>query len=475
MLVVQVFCCYSRKSARSSALKVSASGLFEGATPHGARDSKLSSSLTTRDSLMQLLRRIPPSDYFHLALQGLGNPSIIAMHASLPSSAAPSLTKTNVERATSHLLNQYSLLRCGLQRSPGHPAALCMRREVKPGEVAVFDEGRDVSTTELLSRALEEGKSFSWDRGPLWKVQLVAGGVGRATRIVLSIAHLISDGIGARRLFSDFLKLLKGYPTCPPPPCIEFPPTRDDLPCFIPSAEWVKSANAAIAQSDPSTVTQLRPPIPAPPLPPTQPGYTAIKHLCSLPPFMVGALKAQAHLHSVDTLHPLLHGVALAAVSLASTDSMRTPTSSYPTFIFRSCTDRSLRAEGVHPRATGVYTTNGSTERWRLSTGFGFFMLCRWYQDDLHDAQLRREYDWQWGYEWGVGKGNQVRDVWDEEYQRRRIEEGGDGRWKWESSACTSNLGVLDETGWEAEGQLSDVCWAQTALPGCAALLLNVS
>ncbi|ORY66813.1 hypothetical protein BCR35DRAFT_354847 [Leucosporidium creatinivorum] len=422
---------------------------------------------------MALTRLVPRSDFWQLALLSLGHPSVIAFHASLPPSAS-NLTQATAERAASHLLAKYPLLRCGLERPQDAPPSLRMRQTVVPSEVVKVETQKAEETlartsTDLLSRALEEGWRFQWDAGPLWRVQMVGGradGAWKATRLVLSIAHLISDGIGARRLFGELLSLLKSNEKPLPTTNLTFPPIRDGLDCFTPPSAFVElgnnlTSNAAYPHRALPSV------LPYSSRPPTLPSRTVVKELATLSPSVVAALKAQAKANGVDTLQPLLHGTALAALSLAFTSP-----SSKETFTLKSFTDVSFRNEQLsHPPATGSYAFSIPTHRWRCYTHFPFWVLCRWYQQELLDESLREDAAWEAGYDWRKGEGNHFVYGVDEMVERTKRDMESGGGWCWSTTAATSNLGVMDETGWE--GELGDVCWAQTAVPGCSAVLMN--
>lgn len=420
---------------------------------------------------MALTRLVPRSDFWQLALLSLGHPSIIAFHAALPASAAPSLTLANVERAASHLLNKYPLLRCGLQTSRDATSSLRMRQEVLPSEVVEVQERSESSSTELLTEALEGGGRTNWDQGPLWRVKVVRGEStkhSRATRLVLSIAHLISDGVGARRLFAELLGLLKSSQDSLPPVSNSFPPAREDMDCFTPSSAFVHLGNTLTADVA-YPLDSLPPVLPYSSLPPAHSSRTVVQRLVTLSPAEVTSLKAHSRANGVSTLQSLLHATALAALSLAFTSP-----SPNETFTLKSFTDVSFRDERLgHPSATGSYAYSIPTHRWRCYTRFPFWVLCRWYQQELMDPSLQEEGAREAGYDWGKGKGNRFVYGVDEMVQRTRRDLERGGGWCWSTTAATSNLGVLEETGWE--GELGDVCWAQTAVPGCSAVLMNVS
>lgn len=429
-------------------------------------------SLLSPTRSMALTRLVPRSGFWQLALLHLGYPSIIAFHASLPRSA-PNLTQATVERAASHLLNKYPLLRCGLNRPPNAPSLLRMRLDVVPSEVVEVEKAKQVlqkSSTELLSEALEARGGFEWDGGPLWRVKMVLGaddGASPATSLVLSIAHLISDGIGARRLFGELLSLLESDQHPPPALVSTFPPNREDMDCFTPPSAFIELGNALTSNSA-YPLQSLPPVLPYSSRPPTQPSQTVVRRLATLSPAAVASLKVEAHANGIKTLQPLLHGTALASLSLAFTS-----TSPDETFTLKSFTDVSFRDERLgHPSATGSYAYSIPTHRWRCYTRFPFWMLCRWYQQELSDRSLREEATWEAGYDWGKGEGNRFVYGVDEMVERTRRDMESGGGWCWSTTAATSNLGVMDET--DCEGQLGDVCWAQTAVPGCSAVLMNV-
>lgn len=422
---------------------------------------------------MALTRLVPRSDFWQLALLHLGYPSIIAFHASLPPSAAPDLTRAKVEQAASYLLRRYPLLRCGLKNRSNGPSFLHMRQAVVPSEVVEVETGKndfEGSSTELLSDALEAGRELKWSEGPLWRVKVVRGETGQSsptTRLVLSIAHLISDGIGARRLFSELLSLLQNSLQPLPTLNCTFPPTREDLDCFTPSSAFVELGNALTSNAA-YPLQSLPQVLPYSSRPPRQPSHTDIKRLATLSLSAVTALKVRAQANGIKTLQPLLHGIALAALSIAFTSA-----SSVETFTLKSFTDVSFRDERLgHPSATGSYAYSIPTHRWRCYTRFPFWMLCRWYQQELSDTSLREEATWEAGYDWGKGEGNSFVYGVDKMIERTRRDMDNGGGWCWSTTAATSNLGVLDQTGWE--GELDDVCWAQTAVPGCSAVLMNV-
>ena len=417
---------------------------------------------------MALAQPIPPSDDYHLSLLEMGVPSVIAFHASLPATTPlHDLSILNLERVALHLLNKYPLLRCSIARTPGQRACLLMQPDMHPS--AVVAERRDATemkASEHLARMLNEVE-IDWEQGPLWRVWSCSSTSNGKPAIVLGIAHLISDGVGARALFSDLLHLLRNYPTCPPPPSYEFPPVRDDMQCFLPPKEKVTEFQREM--------NKLGPVKPPPPIIPSTVGapdsakYTETRQLGSFSASAIAKLKSAGRKHAVRSLHPILQTAALVAISLVYVKDSQSE------FDINSHTDVSLRDPKLgHPRATGSFAIGMGTKRYVCTTSdCHFWRICRMYQQDLRDQDEMKETCWGLGFDWGRGEGNEGGYSLDQRMERDEQRKTLAGGWSWQSTASTSNLGVMERTGWE--GELKDVCWAQTARDGSDAFPINVS
>ncbi|BGP14941.1 hypothetical protein JCM10213_007257 [Rhodosporidiobolus nylandii] len=414
---------------------------------------------------MSSIRPLGKYERFSLARAQTGVAPIVAFTALLP----PSVTveAATVLAAVQALLGRYPLLRCvvaGRTTTKPHFA-------IKDGLTAaeILDERSQATVEEALSAALEAGRVFDLDAGPLWKVWLsAADGHGRS-RLTLAVHHTIADGSGTRNLFAELLSLVRT------PAAAEVPKEAASAAASLEDTVDMRLSKFRLAKvvfSEiilPSLPTFLRP---APPLPVFLNHPATAPHLepsalrlLSLAPSVVAGLKAAGKAHGVPTLHPLLYVAALAALAAS------VPSPSVPLLRIVGSTPYSLRDPAVHPHCTGNYVcghTCSDAVASLLPTRF--WAHCAAYAQTLSSPATKA-----YAKE-GMGMLSLIPDG------ELPAAEGKPARTKWEGwiedklakrefgeSFEVSNLGVLPATGWELE----EVHWTQTASAFVAALQLN--
>ncbi|KAL8278940.1 hypothetical protein RQP46_008609 [Phenoliferia psychrophenolica] len=325
----------------------------------------------------------------------------IAFVASLPS--AHPISVPDLLAAISILLIRHPLLACTVTnpttRTPAFKARSVDAAEVLqagPTSATNRDSESGYTVEDALKLGLEVARSIDFETGPLWRVTLLQAGTTTSSggeesaKLILSMAHVISDGVGTRNLFDELLAL-----AFDPSKSAQDPAEPSRAPTLEESVDVRPSLKLIIG-----TVYKelLLPKLPAflgpaslpifPPLAPTvgvgaphdQP--TALLS-ASIPFSTTSALKAAGKSHGINTLHPLLHGCLIAALVLAT--PVDSPPSSLDTF-----TPISIRSPTLHPTSTGNYVA-ALKMQYSLTRQSSFWDLCRETATRLADPAVRAE------------------------------------------------------------------------------------
>ncbi|BGO98417.1 hypothetical protein RTBOTA2_002948 [Rhodotorula toruloides] len=414
--------------------------------------------------MAELERPLGRTERYLLARAFAGVPPIVAITARLAICDADS-----VRAAVKCLLAQHPLLACYVAGARTTAPRWAKIEGLKAEDVV--DESADDGQggpEDVLSRAFEAGVELTAGQKALWRVWLGPKDDEGGRRVTLLINHISADGTATRNLFAELLKLVRNGPS-PVNDVAAFPPTREDSipikPSFLTVAKVVLSDLVApklpafLRPAPPTTI------FPNPPLVPPYLQSTAFRTL-SLPASVVADLKAQAKSHGVSTLHPIIFVAGLASASVLAPEET----------VVGGDSPISVRsAEYGHPSCSGNYIIDITTIYDSSLASSSFWSTCRAYAERLVDPSVRHvahEHIGMLAYipdgvvapSADAPEGKTKFDVWLEETLRKEHPYG--------ATFEVSNLGVLPETGWEADG-LSDLWWAQTAMARGAAFAIN--
>ncbi|GAA5894003.1 hypothetical protein JCM8208_001305 [Rhodotorula glutinis] len=372
---------------------------------------------------MSSKRTLGPYERFSLARSLAGVAPVVAVTALLP---ADRVDSTQIASAIDSLLAEYPLLSCAVA-DVATTEPRFERAAVTASDVLIELVDSPASPARALLDALEAIKDNGVEQAPLWRVWLSAAEEQGGRRVTLAVHHVLSDGSSTRNIFAELLSRTR--------------------------------APRAAEQHDP-----------APALPPTleeSVDGTSLKHL-SLPSPSLARLNAAAKAHGVATLHPVLYIAFLAALSTVA--PRRT------TLIGQS--PMSLRnADGApHPPISGNYVCSLETSHGEPAPTTPFWDACATYGARIVDPAERARAKGEMGFlgflpnEPHVGADESAPqrttfDAWMENVLR------SDEPWK--ATFEVSNLGVLPATGWEGDGGLDEVLWAQAGMALGPAFAVN--
>ncbi|GAA6056595.1 hypothetical protein JCM3770_006658 [Rhodotorula araucariae] len=417
-------------------------------------------------------RALGPYERYSLARTRAGVAPVVAVTALLDGAK---VDPARLSHAIQTLLAKYALLSCSVANAAtGEPHFRRSAVEARDVLVEGPEVGRDAG--DALLAALGAGVEFDVEKAPLWRVWHSAAGAQGQIRLTLAVHHVLSDGTSTRNIFAHLLRALREPPTGDEPVEAELAPSLEDTVDVRPSMltlvktvveELVLLKLPSFLRPAPSPVVFPNPPLLSPYLQPT-----ALKVL-SLPAPVVARLKATAKARDIATLHPVLYTAALAALS--SSLSARDAASRADEIVGDS--PISLRDPSAgHPAITGNYVCSLSTAHGPAApSATAFWASCAAYATRLADPAARADAKGGMGLlayvpngAAGSGGAQDARtgfDVWMEEKLHSERPYG--------ASFEVSNLGVLPPTGWEGEGGIDEVYWAQAAMAVGPALAIN--
>jgi hypothetical protein len=383
---------------------------------------------------------------FSLSRTLVGIPPIITYITSLRE--APSLERLNA--AIDHLISSYPLLQCAVPYPHTRHPRYVPRGVLHASDVLVQVRS-DSGSAKVLEQELDSGKQFNLHDGPLWRVVLYGGSV---PRLALTLNHLLCDGSGGKNLVGHLLTLLstENLPEITPPSTL--PPSMEST---VP--EFLESPTEAGDNGPPPEPDPPLWPNPPPCAPYTRDGRVAVIHI-SAPE--VSKLKDIGKAHSVKTLQPLLHAIAVASLSYA--------VKGLPIHVLTSTPISTRDPVLGHPYATGNYVGGHSQLYQPLKSSLLFWNTAREYGVGLTNPEtisadrrvmsflkylpdpdpmpLENKTGWELLFEKAMNKPTPYR-----------------------GSIELSNVGVLKEE----LSNVSDVAFAQAPNPVNVGLCLNVS
>lgn len=433
-------------------------------------------------------RRLGAWETYTVSKANILCPSTVSFLATFPlTPASPTSTPAgllthpvnpdNVKLAITHLLREHPLLRCGIAGGRTRTPSFALRDDTAPEEVLVVVPDADKSEAEVLDEQVNTGLTFDGSRGPLWRVTLYeATREGAGPRLCLTMAHTLGDGGAIKAAFHKLLVLVhpSNASTLSVMPTLvsTLPPSLEDTvnvkPTFPAMLRLVKDE---LIKPKLRPILPPRPPKLVPYSPPYdyQPVKTA---LLRVPPASIAALKALAKAHGLATLHPLLHGAVLAALTLASPVAAKLKAGKKGRL--NSITPISVRDTKLgHPLITGNYISALSMDQ-SVGLTSDFFVLCRQFATRLNSSAGRAAAKHLMGAVALIPnpkpksikpatvdkQGNKV-------YPITGIDaymmDHRDGVIPSEGDVAISNLTVFPKTGWEGDG--FEVCWGQTVGP----------
>lgn len=406
----------------------------------------------------------------------LAVPPLLVFTASFPvSSSSRRVTSADISNAIPLLLAKFPLLSSSIEgartRNPRFKT-----RVVSVDEVLKLETGASRSGEDALLLGIAQGATLDVEKGPLWGVIWAPSngieGDGARDMLILHLNHVVADGQGTAVLLAELLKLLRLPPVVeqiamdsPLPPSLES--SIDCRPSYtallsLVYGRYVKPRLPILPFLAPEGPPPPLVPIPTPLPPRSQP--TALR-LALFPSSLIVSLKSAGRAHGVQTLHPLLHTCMLSALVLAS------PSSSPSTFILG--TPISLRSPAVqHPNATGNYACSISSTYHSLTSSDPFWALCLSYAKRISSPEERARSTRSMGMMRFI-PDKPLEDGDEETGWEKQLRASMEAKEPYGSSAEVSNVGVLPETGWEAEGV--EVAWAQAAKVVRAPLTMSVS
>lgn len=370
--------------------------------------------------------------------------------------------------AVDKLLEQHPILQ-GTVPEPHTPhPRIELNTEIRASNI-VQTGTLNASVSDILEHALTTGAGFNIRTGPLWGVNLLQAQQSAGATLVLSVHHATSDGLGAVSLLAELVRHINTAPTPSAsnnqdllltlPPTIES--TIDIRPGFL-ALIYVIFTELLV----PLLPQALQPRKPAPywPLPLSNspiiyaPRVTHFK----LSEELVNNLKNIGREHSVRTLHPLLHTIALFALQHTIDRTAATQV--------KTVTPMSERSSAAgHPSSTGNYVA-GHTEFFNIAPTSDFWDLARLYAHSLADPKARQRARAELGMLTYVPNPEKMpehnKSGWEVFFGGKLM-----GPEPLGASFELSNLGVVKE---ELEG-VEEVVYAQMPSALGAALSINVS
>ncbi|KAL8293346.1 hypothetical protein RQP46_000047 [Phenoliferia psychrophenolica] len=392
-------------------------------------------------------------------------------HISIVATLPPSFPSSphTILAAIARLLKRYPILTCGIE-GPATNTPAFKTRPLEPGDIineVPVAHGIGPEITDSLYLGLKTVESIDLTAGPLWRVTLLetpASGDTTSsevqTRIVLGVAHVLSDGVGAASLMAELLDLIRDPQTNPdtsvlakPTPTLES--TVDIRPSFLQILKTIYKY-VILPKLRCLLKSRLRL-LPIFPIAATFPDCykePTLLRVASFPHTTLIELKRTGKAHGVNTLHPTLHGCLVAALVLA------TPTDSPPSS-FDVLTSVSLRVPEIHPPSTGNYHSTFRSYNSGLSPSSPFWAVCRDFAARLNADPSRAEAKGLMGFlRW--------RPDHDENDWRGYLEKRRDSVPPERESLIHSNVGVV-----KAPAGVQ-VAWAQTAAASGACLTITV-
>ncbi|GAA6029661.1 hypothetical protein JCM8097_000990 [Rhodosporidiobolus ruineniae] len=418
---------------------------------------------------MTTLRPLGYYERFSLARTQSGVAPTVAFTAVVdPTSPIEDAT---VHRAIAVLLARYPLLSCTVADRTTTKPRFARNDALEPNDILAALPSDSTKNAEVaLLAALEAGQTIDLDKGPLWRVWINDVGEG-CQRVTLAVNHCLSDGTGTRNLFSELLALLHSPVDVPTKEETLATSMEDTVDCTFGGLRLAKFVFSEVVLPNlPSFLRSLPPPVFPNPLAAAPAENPSALRLLSLPLAVVAGLKAAGKANGVPTLHPVLYTVATAA--LASTASAG---ASIPSLRIVGSTPFSLRDPSLHPTCTGNYVAGyTSTDALPALLSERFWAKAAAYGKTLADPATKAEAAHRMGTlslvpdgEILAADGKEARTKW-ESWVEEQLEKGEYGE-----SFEVSNLGVLPATGWEMDGKVEEVYWAQTASGWVASLQLN--
>ncbi|GAA5851957.1 hypothetical protein JCM9279_007038 [Rhodotorula babjevae] len=405
---------------------------------------------------------------FSLARSLAGVAPVVAVTALLP---ADRLDPTQFATAIDSLLAEYPLLSCIVA------AVTTTEPRFEPAPVTASNVLVDLADPpaeppQALLAALEAVKDNGVEHAPLWRVWLSATDAHGWRRVTLAVHHVLSDGSSTRNIFAELLSRARTPRAAEPlEPMPVLPPTLEDSVDVRPGLLALLKAlfDLNVLDHIPSFLRfwQAYPTFPSPPLvPPYQQG-TSLKHL-SLPSSSLARLNAAAKAHGVATLHPVLYVAFLAALSTVA--PRRT------TLIGQSPMSLRNADRASHPPISGNYVCSLETSHGEPAPLTPFWDACAAYGARIVDPAERARAKGEMGFlgllpnEPHVGADEAAPqrttfDTWMEDVLQSEE--------PWKATFEVSNLGVLPATGWEGDGGLDEVLWAQAGMALGPAFAVN--
>lgn len=365
--------------------------------------------------------------------------------------------ETQLASAIAILLERYPLLQCTVAdalttdprwAAPDPP----MEPERFIGEVFEIASGALGDNSAVIRSAFEVMTKKDVASEPLWRVWVEPSERSGQIRVISAVNHLVADGTGARNLFADLLALLYGAEPTPerprpvggkePAPAMES--VVDVRPSYFDIARVVY--HELLLPKLPAFLQPARPPVflrkpLAPPLEQPSAVRTATLSAATL-----AALKEVAKANGVATLHPVLYMSALGAILKQKQARECAIVGSSPASLRHS--------EPSLPYTTGNYVFDIEAIHAPEQDDAPFWEACRAYAERVRDPQTRHQ---------GVKQTGQLALVPKAEFDafiRQRLTKPE----PFETTFEVSNLGVLPTTGWEADGRLVELAWAQTSM-----------
>lgn len=286
---------------------------------------------------------------YSLARSRVGAPPVLAFLCTLPSSAE-SVGIDRIRAACNELVEQYPLLACTIidirTRVPKIGTKPNLEAEVSERDLQGGDD------TSILGDLLEQGRCLDLEEGPLWKVFWSKATSGRP-KLAIVVNHVVTDGLGARELLADLIRLVASPGGCANA-VSALPPTLESTVPVKPGLRHIVQTVAA-ELIVPRLPTWIRP---SPAVVCWPEKLTAAPHekvtglkITRVPAERLALLRAQAKAHGF-TIQTMLHIALLAAIKAG----IQSPGAVEKPLPLSATTPISLRStDAGHPRATGNY------------------------------------------------------------------------------------------------------------------------
>jgi hypothetical protein len=407
--------------------------------------------------------RLGLHDRYCLSRHLIGAPPILVFGAALPASSSTYET-SDVIRVSNELLERHVWLRYAIDVN-AHPPKWTLNPAIAASDVVVSTQA-DLSLDEILLSGILSGDSFDLEKGPLWRVHLQTPRVGESTTVMLVVHHAAFDGCGTSQLFGQLLSGLLS------PASISDAPKSDIPPMVEKTIDMRPSYGHLVGEVWKSLVVPRLPAFlqPAPiivwPNPPSVVVHEAAPRVACFQVELdiISAAKKAARAMGINTLHPVLHAAALAALQ--------------KTFLCYALdgevavvsTPISLRSAALgHPPVAGNFVASHS-HSYTLPVIDDFWTIARKFAEDATSsagAQRARAAMGMLAYLPDSAPAAPGADSgWDAFFRGRAESER-----PFSASIELSNVGLL-----EAAADLAGVqaAWAQSASPIGAGVCLNV-